>query len=268
MRSAGDRPRALRGAAGLLIALSLAACAPAVRYGPAGSAEGDYLRAQQEYERGHYVSAVELLENFERVHPGSQYIDDALFLLGRSHQGNREFILAREVFGRLREDFPQSPHAEEALFQIAHSWFLSVRGPALDPEPAEEALRSLRVYLRRYPEGAFRAAALEAERSMLGVLAAKAYENGLTYLRLKRWEAARRSFERSLTEWDASPHSALALAGIARCREEEGDGQAAREAYRRLLDHLGDDPGRYREGEKLAREAQRKLVALGETTGS
>jgi outer membrane protein assembly factor BamD len=247
-----------------LLVLALG-CGQSTQFGPSGTAEADFLRAQSEYESGHYVNAVELLDAFERRHPGSQYIDDALLLLGKAHQSNDEHVLARQAFERLREDYPQSPYAEEALFQVAQSWYRSIRGPALDPEPTEEALRSFRVYLRRYPEGAFHEAALAGERGALGVLAEKAYLNGETYLKLRRYDAARRCFERSLEQWAESPRSAEALAGIARSYERAGTLAEARSSYQRLLDHLGTDPARYRNGEALAREAGRKLAEL---TGS
>lgn len=259
----GGRGRAARfRLLGVLAAAALAGCSAGLDRGGTGSAAGDFARAQAEFDRGHHAEAIALLENFERGHPGSQYIDDAVFLLGRAHQGNGEQILARAAFERLREDFPQSPFAEEALFQIGRSWFLSVRGPALDPEPAEEALRVFGIYMRRYPEGAFVEEARKGEQGALGVLAEKERLNGVTYLRLGRYEAARRCFERSLERWPEAPRSAEALAGIARAREREGDASGARNAWQRLLEHLGEDPARYRKGKELAREAGKRLARL------
>ncbi len=249
------------GAGACLLVVALG-CGQAPQFGASGTAEADFLRAQREYESGHYVSAIELLDAFERRHPGSQYIDDALLLLGKAHQGNDEQLLARQAFERLRDDYPQSPFAEEALFEVAQSWYRSIRGPALDPEPAEEALRSFRVYLRRYPEGAFHEQAHQGEQGALGVLAEKAYLNGVTYMKLGRYEAARRCFEQSLEQWADSPRSAEGIAGIARSYEREGSRTEARASYQRLLDHLGTDPARYRNGAALAREAQRKLAEL------
>jgi outer membrane protein assembly factor BamD len=250
------------GAGAVWLLVLVFGCGQAPQFGPSGTAEADFLRAQSEYESGHYVTAVELLDAFERRHPASQYIDDALLLLGKAHQGNDEHLLARQAFERLREDYPQSPYAEEGLFQLAQSWYRSIRGPALDPEPTEEALRSFRIYLRRYPEGAFREQARQGEQGALGVLAEKAYLNGVTYLKLRRNDAARRCFERALEQWAESPRSAEAIAGIARSYERDGARAEARASYQRLLDHLGADPARYRDGAALSREARRKLTEL------
>jgi outer membrane assembly lipoprotein YfiO len=244
----------------LCLAGLLCACASAPRPVPLAGAEGDFARAKSEYDRGRMLEAITLLEAFEKEHPGSQYIDDALYLLGKAHQANKEQILARQAFQRLLDDYPRSPFAEDALFEVAYSWFLSVRGPALDPEPAEEALRSFRTYLGRYPEGKYRDPARGGEQAVLGTLAKKDCLNGETYMKLRRYPAARRYFEKSLERWNESPVSARALAGIARSYEKEGSAAEARAAYERLLAHLGDDPARYQQGEELARRARQRLA--------
>jgi len=229
-------------------------------HGP--GAQGDFTRAKEAYEGGHHTRAIELLEAFERNHPGSQYIDDAFFYLGKSHQASREQLLARQAFQRLLDAFPRSSFAEDALFEIAHSWFLSMRGPALDPEPAEEAIRAFRSYLRRYPEGEHRSESEEAIRTVLNNLADKDYRNGRTYMRLGRPGAARRYFEMSLSRWDEATVSAKAREGIARSYEKEDRWPEARAAYESLLEHLGDDPDRFDDGSDIAARARQRLASL------
>ncbi len=248
-------------AAGLVA--TVAACSQGRSSVPMPGSEGDFVRAREAYERGHLPEAIESLEAFERDHPGSQFIDDALYYLGKAHQANGEQILARQDFRRLLDGFPRSPFSEDALFETARSWFLSVRGPALDPEPAEEALRAFRTYLGRYPQGKSVEAARQGEQDALGQLAEKDYLNGETYRKLHRYAAARRYYEKSLERWPESPVSALALQGIARTCEREGDKAAAQEAYRRLAEHLSSAPERYRDGPDLAREARRKSNESG-----
>jgi outer membrane protein assembly factor BamD len=246
----------------LALAGLLAGCSAGPRVVPQPGPDGDFNRAKTEYERGHMVEAISLLEAFERSYPGSQYIDDALYLLGKAHQANREQILARQEFRRLLDDYPRSPYAEDALFEFAQSWFLSVRGPTLDPEPAEEALRGFRTYLGRYPEGKFSDAARTGESSVRALLARKDCLNGETYLKLRQPVPARRYFDKSLEQWAESPVSARVLDGLARSYDAQGDTAAARAAYERLLEHLGDDPARYEQGPKLERRARQRLAGL------
>ncbi len=225
-------------------------------------AQGEFLRAREAYEGGRHLEAIELLEAFERRHPGSQFIDDALFYLGKAHQANREQLLARQTFVRLIETFPRSTYTEDAFFEIAHSSFREMRGPALDPEPAEEALRALYAYQARYPNGEHMVAAAEAVAEVLETLARKAYLNGRTYLRLGRPEAARRYLRKSIEVLPTSPVSAKVYAMIARSYEREKRWAEAREVYQQLLDHLGTMPQRYEDGEDLAARARSKLDSL------
>ncbi len=225
-------------------------------------AEGEFLEGRAAYDRGDQMRAIELLEAFERNHPGSQFIDDALYYLGLAHQANNEQLLARQAFQRLLDAFPRSSYAEDARFQFAQSWLMSMRGPALDPEPAEEALRAYAAYLRRYPDGEFREEAQEGMRRARSTLAEKDCLNGRTYLRLGKPEPARRYFRKSLERWDQAPVSAKALAGIARTYEEEKNWPEARRAWEALVDHLVDDPGRYEDGEELADKARERLASL------
>jgi len=251
------------GALVLCVGLALAAgCSQQPGAYPLAGAQGDFVKGREAYEQGHMLTAIELLESFERNHPGSQFIDDGLYYLGKAHQGNNEQLLGRQAFRRVVEDFPRSPYAEDARFEIARCWFLSVRGPQLDAEPAEEALRSFRVYLRRYPEGRHVEEAREAEQAVLAVLAEKDFLNGRTYMRLGRSGAARRYFEKSLEIWAESPHSAQALDGIARSYERGGDWARAGDVYQRLGAHLADHPERFKDGESLARRASEKLSEL------
>ena len=225
----------------------------------AGSA---FTRAKQEYESGNYLRAIELLVTFEREHPGSQYIDDALYYLGRAHQGNHEQLLARQSFERLLRAYPRSSYAEMTLFEIARSWYMSMRGPALDPEPTESAHAAFLSYLRRYPEGQFRAEAQEAVGEILDRLAEKDYLNGHTYLRLRRPAAARRYFRKSLDTHAEAQIAARAREGIARSYEKDRNWSEARTAYQALLDHLGDDPGRFEDGVEIADKARARLASL------
>lgn len=245
----------------LVLLLALGSCGRQEHIQGPG-AQGEFLKGRQAYERGDQLRAIEILEAFERNHPGSQFIDDAFFFLGKAHQANNEQLLARQSFQRLLEGFPRSSYAEDALFELAQCWVMSMRGPALDPEPAEEALRACEVYLRRFPEGKYR---VEAELAIVKAranLAAKDYLNGRTYMLLDKPEAARRYFQKSLNRWEDAPVSAKAMEGIAVSYEKQQQWEEAREAYTALLEHLGDDPARFDDGQQIAAAARRRLERL------
>jgi outer membrane assembly lipoprotein YfiO len=246
---AGLKARSRRGVtvAGLTapVVLSLFLATLSVLSGGCGSsaprgelgAEGDFLHGKQLYEQGRYLQAIEVLDAFRNEHPGSDRVDDAIFLLGMAHQKAGENLLARDEFDRLLRDFPQSEHREEAQFERAMAWLADARSPALDPEPLQEALDAFHAYQRNYPDGGHVAEAEKYVRLCLERLAAKAYLNGWQYLRLHQPAAARVYFEKSLVILPDSKRAGDAMNGLGRAFEMENKVDQAREAYQKLLDY-------------------------------
>jgi outer membrane assembly lipoprotein YfiO len=219
-------------AAGLLL---LTGCATTVPPGGLGS-EADFLHGKKLFDDGRYLQAVQSLEAFRNEHPGSDRVDDAIFLLGTAHQKLGENLLARDEFDRLLRDFPQSKHREDAQYERAMSWLADARPPALAPEASQAALEAFQTYLGNYPQGAHGEEADRYIRVCLDRLAVKAYLNGQTYLMLRYPVAARIYFQKSLRILDDSSRAGDAIMGLARSYERTGDVEKARSAYRQLLD--------------------------------
>jgi outer membrane assembly lipoprotein YfiO len=250
----------------LLLLLAAAAlgpfgCGSPPQPGEVPGEEGDFHRAERLFRQGRYLQAVEALDAYRNEHPGSDRIDDAIFLLGMAHQKQGENLLARDEFDRLLRDYPQSSHREEAQYERALAWLADARGPALDPEPTEEALSSFRAYLRLYPEGAHRADAEQFEAKCLDRLARKAYLNGKTYLKAKEGEAARIYFEKSLSIRSESTCAGDAMLGLARAHRLRGDAAAEQTAWQQLLDYATvERMAREPHLKKLRREAEQALA--------
>jgi outer membrane assembly lipoprotein YfiO len=236
-------------------------CSRAPQPGDLPGEEGDFRRAERLYTQGRYLQAVEALDAYRNEHPGSDRIDDAIFLLGMSHEKQGENLLARDEFDRLLRDYPQSSHREETQYERALAWYADSRGPALDPEPTEESLAAFRAYLGLYPDGAHRADAEQYVAKCLDRLAVKAWLNGKTYLRGKHGEAARIYFEKSLSIRPESSCAGDAMLGLARAQRLIGDAAAEEAAWKRLLDYATPERvGREPHLQKLRSEAEQALA--------
>lgn len=241
--------------------LALPGCSSAPQPGEVPGEEGDFRRAERMFQQGRYLQAVEALDAFRNEHPGSDRIDDAIFLLGIAHQKQGESLLARDEFDRLLRDYPQSNHREEAQFERALAWLADSRGPDLDPEPTEEALSAFRAYLRLYPDGPHRPEAEKHEATCLDRLAVKAYLNGRTYLLAKQGEAAAIYFAKSLSIRPGSTRAGDAMRGLALAQRLRGDVEAERAAWLQLLNYAADERiTREPRLEKLRREAEEALA--------
>jgi len=241
----------------------LAGCAASVPEGGIG-AEADFQRGKQLFEDRRYLQAVQVLETFRNEHPGSDLVDDAIFLLGKAHQKLDENLLAREEFDRLLRDFPQSELREEAQYERAMSWMEDARPPALDPEPTQSALEAFRAYLRNYPNGAHLEEAEKNIRVCLDRLAVKAYLNGETYLRLRQPQAARIYFEKSLSTLSDFSRAGDAMMGLARVAEMLGEEEQARAAYTQLLNYAS--PERVQNDKRLRELRARAEEALSRSS--
>lgn len=220
----------------LLTGLLVGGCSHTLPRGELGT-EGDFNHGKELYDQGRYPEAIEALDGFRNEHPGSDRVDDAIFLLGMAHQKAGEHLLARDEFDRLLRDFPQSSHREEAQYERAMSWLEDSHSPALDPQPTSEALDAFRTYLRDYPDGAHRAEADKYVRVCLDRLATKAYLNGVTYMKLKQPAAARLYFEKSLQILPDFRRAGEAMLETAESYEKQGNVNSARDSYQKVLEY-------------------------------
>ncbi len=248
----------------LLLAAILSGCGsttPGIQKLP--GEETDFLQTKKVYEGGDYLRAVELLTAYVDAHPGSNRLDEALLMLGLSHQRTGSNLLAVDDFNRLVRDFPQSPRREEAEFERAHSHYLESPGPAMDSENTESALDLMKAYLIRYPQGSYREKAEEIVDHCLEKLAAKAYMNAQTYLRLKQDRSAVIYLEKALAAKPEFKQAGEALADLARVRTRTSEPDKACDAWTRLLAFA--TPERMQTDRRLAglrREAEAELKRL------
>jgi outer membrane protein assembly factor BamD len=212
---------------------------------------GDLAKGERAYNKGHYQEAILNLQRFRETQPGSRFMDKALFLLGKSHQGTREFLLAADAFSQVLTDYPTSPYAEEAAFELAMSAFRRSKGADWTQEATEEAIRGFRQYLIAYADGEFVAASEDALNTLEGRLAMKACKTGELYLKLRQDQGAKYYFEKGLgyrSDVEAVPRCYL---GLAKTLERLGDIPGALDAYRSLEAWLADH------GESVLKEGKR-----------
>lgn len=233
--------------------------------------ETDFIEAKKVFDDGDFIRAVELLTAYVDAHPGSNRLDNALLLLGLSHQRTGSQILAVDNLNRLIRDFPQSPLREEAEFERAHSHYLDSGGAAMDPENTETALDLVNAYLIRYPEGSFREQAERIADSCREKLAMKAYLNAETYLRLNRDQAALIYLKKALEMKADFKKAGEALSDLAKVCKRLDKPEEAREAWLKLLDLA--TPERIRQDRRLGmlrKEAEEQLGRLesGSARGS
>ncbi len=120
-----------------------------------GTPEQKLEAAKQYYNDGHYNRALTLLEDvlFEyRVGTGA---DEVIYYLGATHFQLGNYLTAAYHFKKVYENFPGSPHAEEALFYYGYSLYLASPPVELDQTNTEQAIEVLQLFAAQYPESEY-----------------------------------------------------------------------------------------------------------------
>lgn len=248
------RPR-MSVAAFLACALLLAGCTGAAVERVA-SPSSLYQRGLDRFGKGDYYEAIKIFEELIRNHPGSEYIDDGIYHLGRAYLENDDYALAVAEFDQLVADHPESPFVPEAEFYTGESYFRQMRSPQYDPEMTEQALSRFRRFARLFPDHPLRAEAEKRIARCRDWLAEKNVLAARQYARLGYHDSARIFYQKVIDMFADSRWVPLARLGIGRSYEEMGNAAAARDAYRSLLEDSQAIPAEVR------REAEHRLRAL------
>ena len=156
---------------------------------PQGSDELFY-HAQLLLERSQYLDAIVAFEGFRDAHPGSRFVDGAIYGLGRAHYEEGEYLVASVHFGRIVDDFPDSAYRSAARYQLGRCFDALANDAALDQGYTLRAIEQYSLYQVEYPAGDDLAAVDIRMVILRNRLAEKEVRTGEFYLRRGRAEAA------------------------------------------------------------------------------
>jgi TonB family protein len=117
----------------LLIVVTIALLAGCVYYNTFFIAKQSFNEAEKERERlgleilkgtnSNYQKAIEKSSVVLEFHPNSKYVDDALFVIGKSFYHQGEFSKAETKFRELLATHPKSEYAERSMFYLGKARF-------------------------------------------------------------------------------------------------------------------------------------------------
>ncbi len=190
MRRAQSGRQAATWRPGLALILVLLGCAYAGDPKPAATPEDEFARAKKEYEEGHHYDSVQLFTTFIDQHPGSILVDQAIYFLGRSYMGQKDWIMASTEFERVVRDFPESRYACDAEYALGFCYWRESRQPSYDQVETRRTLDQLNRYRDRCPNHEDAAAADSIAALARDRLAEKHFRAAELYKRLGQPEAA------------------------------------------------------------------------------
>jgi TolA-binding protein len=159
-------------------------------------------------QRNQYTRAIRKCQMLLDEYPDSGHVDDALYLMGKSHFRLREWTEAVRAFENLLVNFPQSDFAEESTYLLSISY--------LSRGDEEEGLQWFARLRESYPGGDFAGEAL--------------YRLGDAWANAGRTERAVESYREFLEDFPDHPQVARTRIALARILLDEGDSEGALEA--------------------------------------
>jgi outer membrane protein assembly factor BamD len=215
------RSRVWPGLAAVLWLAAAAGCGSTTM--PAVHSEPERLDlARKAMARHDYSVAVELLKSYVSNNGGSRDVDEAIYRLGMSYMGMKEFPSAQVEFERLVRDYPESDSCPSAAFRLGEALMAQTRPRDFDQEYTHKAVDQWKDYLASYnghwlnPEARRRVA--EAEQTLAGKLG----DAGRLYLKMKLPGPARVYFNRIIEEYPDTWEVGWAKLGLAICDGQQG----------------------------------------------
>ncbi|MGD9902315.1 MAG: outer membrane protein assembly factor BamD [Vicinamibacterales bacterium] len=198
--------RLLRVALAASIALCLAGCGAQRSVVPPANADADQFlfdRGTAEFKERHWIVAREYFRQIVDNYPQSPFRPDAKLAVGDTYiaeHSTESLLLAINEFREFLTFYPTSPRADYAQFRLAFAQSEQMLAPERDQTNTRETIKELQVFLDRYPNSPLMPEATALMRQAKDRLSEASYRVGFFYYRSRWWPGAIDRFRQVLKE--------------------------------------------------------------------
>jgi len=169
-----------------------------------------------EYQKEHYIKAVEYFQAIVYNYPGESIVDTAQYYLALSYFGNEEYELAQVEFNRLVLNYPSSVYFQHALFMKAASFYEGTpRHYGLDQSTLETAVKQFEDFIIDYPEAELLSQAKQYLLAARTRMAKKFYGSAVVYNRMGALDAAKIYYQKVVDDYTDTEFGSLATFYVA-----------------------------------------------------
>ncbi|UCD94084.1 MAG: outer membrane protein assembly factor BamD [Candidatus Zixiibacteriota bacterium] len=224
-----------RSAIGLLLLFLVLGCGkPALRM--ANNAQDQFALAKREFDKKHWLKAV---EGFQRVifnFPGATIVDTAQYYLATSYFENKDYELAAVEYQRLMSKYPMSSFLDGAQYMTGVCYLENTPGHyALDQEDMKRAIQTLQDFILDNPDSPLVEDAKKAILDGQSKLARKEYENGMLYFKVYDVKAAEIYFQYVVDNYTNTKYAALSLFKLSELEYKKGKYPEALEKFNNFI---------------------------------
>ena len=156
------------------------------------------------YEKGDYYRAQTLMELILSQFRGTKEGEELFFKYAYTHFNLGTYELASTYFSNFAATFPYSEYSEESDYMIAYAQYKLSPSFRLDQEPSFKAIDAFQDFANKYPDSDRVPQCNELIDQLRAKLEEKAYEEGILYYDLSKYEAAVASFQNMLAQYPES----------------------------------------------------------------
>ncbi|MBI4477008.1 MAG: outer membrane protein assembly factor BamD [Acidobacteria bacterium] len=189
-----------------LAVLGVSACAQRASTVPPGTSQADkflYDRGTQALQDRKWLVARDYFRQLVDNYPQSQYRPDAKLGLGDTYIGentSESLILAANEFREFLTFFPRHARADYAQYKLGMSHFEQMLGPDRDQTETKAALKELEAFVARFPDSSLMPEVKDKLRQTRDRLSESHYRVGLFYFRSRWYVGAIDRFRQVLKE--------------------------------------------------------------------
>lgn len=180
------------------------------------NAQDQFALAKAEFDKNHWLKAIEGFQKVIFNFPGADIVDTAQFYLSMSYYNNKDYELGAVEFRRLMTNYPQSAFYAESQYMTGVCYLKNTPDHySLDQEDLKKAIQQLQDFIIDNPDSPLVEQAQQAITEGMTKLAHKEYDNGMLYFKLYQYKSAAIYFQYVIDTYTGTSYAATSLYRLA-----------------------------------------------------
>lgn len=177
-----------------LIMLLLGSCGKYQKVLKSSDFDYKYKMAVKYYEKKDYIRALPLFEELMTVFRGTSRSEDVALYFANCEYEIGDYYLAGFHYKEFVKMFPQSKHAEEAMFKNAYCYYKNSPVSSLDQANTMVALQEFQLFLNMFPNSTRVQECNDIVDRLRLKLETKAFDNARLYYNMAEYKASQQAF--------------------------------------------------------------------------
>lgn len=174
----------------ICVALLISSCSKFSRIQKSTDLNLKYTAALKYYEQKKYYNALQLLEELVPLFRGTTKAEMTYYYYCMCYLQTSDYVSGAYHFNSFYQTFPNSEHAEEALYYVAYCYYLDSPKSNLDQQSTVDAIKQFQIFVNKFPDSKRIADCNKLIDELQFKLEVKAMDNARLYYKMEDYRAA------------------------------------------------------------------------------